>query len=96
MMEMINTKKSNSSAQSSEMNLEKALKLFFNTCELKFLYWFETNILPIYLTQGSDSVTPSLVKKTFDNFQNDVKVCVHPIIFEILLKYYFSDKRKLL
>ncbi len=77
------------------MSFEKAFTLFINTCELKFIYWFEKNILPVYLTQGSDGVTKALVSKTFENFETDVKACINPQIYKSLMNNYFSDRRAL-
>jgi len=87
------TAKSSSKSDSDELKFQAALKLFFNTCEYKFNYWFEKDILPVYLSKGAEHVTAPLIKKTFDNYMTDMKACVHPKIYELLLKNYFSDPR---
>ena len=81
--------------QQNDFKYQDALKLFLNTSELKFNYWFEKEILPVYMSKGVEHVTASLVEKTYKTFLNDMKVCLHPKIYDILLKNYFSDPRSI-
>ena len=87
------SKNNQETAKQNELKFQETLKLFLNTCEIKFNYWFEKNILPVYMTKGVEHVTASLVEKTYKTFLNDMKVCLHPKIYDILLKNYFSDPR---
>ena len=89
----INSKQNSKKSVSNEITFDKAMTLFANTCNLKFQYWFEKEILPIYLTQGPDSVTPAKIKKTYELVSTDVKASTHSKIFDKLLENYFSDVR---
>lgn len=89
------TAKSTSKSDSDELKFQEALKLFLNTCEYKFDYWFERNILPVYISKGAEHVTTPLINKTFDDYKTDMKVCVHPKIYKLLLENYFSSSKSI-
>ena len=81
------------SKQQTELKFQDALKLFFNTCEMKFIYWFEKRILPIYMTKGIEHVTTNLISNTIKDFIYDIKISLHPDIYKILLKNYFNSSK---
>ena len=83
------------SENKNELKFQEALKLFLNTCEFKFNFWFETKILPIYISKGPEHVTKPVLQDALDNFSLDVKACIHQKIYEKLFDNYFSDSKAL-
>jgi len=80
---------------SSEIKFQEALKLFLNTCEIKFTYWTNKDIIPLYVAKGPDHVSSAVVKNTCDSFILDVKACLNITIFESILNNYFSSTQAL-
>ena len=85
-------------SQKSDSRVEKldftlALNIFTNTLEHKFNYWYNQEILPVYLTKGPEHVTGALVTKTLDNFLTDIKASLNNKIFISLLDTYFTSPK---
>ena len=80
---------------SSEIKFQESLKLFLNTCEIKFTYWTNKDIVPLYMTKGPEHVSSAVVKNVCDSFILDVKACLNIAIFESILNNYFSSTQAL-
>lgn len=80
-------------SDSNDLKFQEALKLFLNTCEIKFTYWLNKDIAPLYLSKGPEHVTQQLVNKTYEGFLLDVKASLNVKIFELILDNYFSSSK---
>ena len=81
------------SVSKDNLDFKTALSLFTNTIKLKFIYWYNQEILPTYLTHGPEHVTSAMLSTAADDFITDVKASLSNKIFIELLKYYFESPK---
>ena len=60
---------------------------------MKFDYWYNQEVLPIYLTHGSEHVTSTILTNVSKNFIMDVKASLSDKIFIELIDNYFSSPK---